>query len=80
MLLNLMPCVFPILALKALHLAKSGGDERQARRDALGYAAGAVIGTGALGLALLAIRAGRNRGRLGVPAPGPADDPAPAAC
>ena len=58
MLLNLMPCVFPILALKALHLAKSGGDERAARRDALGYAAGAVVGTGLLGAALLAIRAG----------------------
>ena len=56
-LLNLMPCVFPILALKAFHLAKMGSDEREARRDALGYAAGAVIGTGALGLALLAIRA-----------------------
>jgi DsbC/DsbD-like thiol-disulfide interchange protein/cytochrome c biogenesis protein CcdA len=58
MLLNLMPCVFPILALKALHLAKAGGDERQARRDALAYAAGAVVGTGALGAVLLAIRAG----------------------
>jgi DsbC/DsbD-like thiol-disulfide interchange protein/cytochrome c biogenesis protein CcdA len=58
MLLNLMPCVFPILALKALHLAKSGGDERAARRDALGYAAGAVVGTGLLGAALLAVRAG----------------------
>ena len=57
-LLNLMPCVFPILALKALHLARSGGDEATARRDALGYAAGAMIGTGALGIALLAIRAG----------------------
>lgn len=57
-LLNLMPCVFPILAVKALHLAKSGGDERKARRDALAYAAGAVIGTGALGALLLAIRAG----------------------
>ena len=57
-LLNLMPCVFPILALKALHLARSGGDERAARRDALGYAAGAIVGTGALGIALLAIRAG----------------------
>jgi len=56
-LLNLMPCVFPVLALKALHLAKSGGDERAARRDAVGYAAGAMIGTGALGVALLAIRA-----------------------
>ncbi len=52
-----MPCVFPILALKALHLAKSGGDERAARRDAIGYAAGAIIGTGALGAALLIIRA-----------------------
>ena len=57
-LLNLMPCVFPVLALKTLHLARSGGDERTARRDALGYAAGAVAGTGALGIALLAIRAG----------------------
>jgi thiol:disulfide interchange protein/DsbC/DsbD-like thiol-disulfide interchange protein len=57
LLLNLMPCVFPILALKALHLAKSGGDQRAARKDALAYTAGAVIGTGALGVALLAIRA-----------------------
>ena len=58
MLLNLMPCVFPILALKGLHLAKSGGDERTARRDSLAYAAGAIVGTGALGTLLLAIRAG----------------------
>ncbi len=58
MLLNAMPCVFPILALKALHLAKAGGDERQARSDALAYAAGAMVGTGALGAILLAIRAG----------------------
>ena len=57
LLLNLMPCVFPILAIKALHLAKSGGDEREARSDALAYTAGAVIGTGALGAALLALRA-----------------------
>jgi DsbC/DsbD-like thiol-disulfide interchange protein/cytochrome c biogenesis protein CcdA len=58
MLLNLMPCVFPILALKGLHLAKAGGDERAARRDALAYAAGAIVGTGALGALLLALRAG----------------------
>ncbi|MCY7280399.1 MAG: thiol:disulfide interchange protein, partial [Sphingomonas bacterium] len=57
-LLNLMPCVFPILAFKALHLARSGGNEATARRDALGYAAGAIVGTGALGIVLLAIRAG----------------------
>ncbi|HEU4704764.1 MAG TPA: protein-disulfide reductase DsbD domain-containing protein [Sphingomicrobium sp.] len=58
LLLNLMPCVFPILALKALHLARSGREAGHARRDALAYAAGAVVGTGALGVALLAIRAG----------------------
>jgi DsbC/DsbD-like thiol-disulfide interchange protein/cytochrome c biogenesis protein CcdA len=56
-LLNLMPCVFPILALKALHLARSGGEAAHARRDALAYTAGAVVGTGALGAILLAIRA-----------------------
>ena len=31
LLLNIMPCVFPILSLKALSLAKGGGDERHAR-------------------------------------------------
>ncbi len=58
LLLNLMPCVFPILALKALALARAGGQERTARRDALAYTAGAVIGTGSLGAALLALRTG----------------------
>jgi DsbC/DsbD-like thiol-disulfide interchange protein/cytochrome c biogenesis protein CcdA len=58
LLLNLMPCVFPILALKALHLAKAGASERQAGRDALAYTAGAVLGTAALGALLLLIRAG----------------------
>jgi DsbC/DsbD-like thiol-disulfide interchange protein/cytochrome c biogenesis protein CcdA len=56
-LLNLMPCVFPILAIKALHLSRAGGEAREARGDALAYAAGAVVGTGALGALLLAIRA-----------------------
>ena len=56
-LLNLMPCVFPILGLKALHISKAGESASEARRDALAYTAGAVVGTGALGIALLAIRA-----------------------
>ena len=56
-LLNLMPCVFPILALKALHLSKAGGYAHEVRADALAYTAGAVVGTGALGGVLLAIRA-----------------------
>ena len=56
-LLNLMPCVFPILALKALHISRAGGDAREARSDALAYTAGTIVGTGALGAILLAIRA-----------------------
>ena len=32
-LLNLMPCVFPILALKALHLSRAGRRERRRRRE-----------------------------------------------
>ncbi|NJC04304.1 DsbC/DsbD-like thiol-disulfide interchange protein/cytochrome c biogenesis protein CcdA [Sphingomonas kaistensis] len=58
LILNLMPCVFPILALKALALARAGGEEREARADALGYTLGAIVGTGALGAVLLLVRAG----------------------
>jgi DsbC/DsbD-like thiol-disulfide interchange protein/cytochrome c biogenesis protein CcdA len=56
-LLNLMPCVFPVLALKALHLSRAGGSAAHARVDALAYAGGAIFATGALGAVLLAIRA-----------------------
>ena len=56
-LLNLMPCVFPILALKALHITKAGEGAREAGSDALAYTVGAIVGTGALGAVLLAIRA-----------------------
>jgi thiol:disulfide interchange protein len=58
LLLNVMPCVFPILSLKALSLAKGGGDEAAARKDALAYTAGAVLICVALGAAVLALRAG----------------------
>ena len=58
LLLNLMPCVFPILGLKALSLAKLGGDESGARRDALAYSAGVMLSCLALGSLLLALRAG----------------------
>ena len=58
LLLNIMPCVFPILSLKALSLAKSGADEGAARREALAYTAGVVVVCLALGGLLLALRAG----------------------
>jgi thiol:disulfide interchange protein/DsbC/DsbD-like thiol-disulfide interchange protein len=58
LILNVMPCVFPILSLKALSLARAGEDERTARREALAYGAGAVVTCTALGGLLLALRAG----------------------
>ena len=58
LLLNIMPCVFPILSLKALSLAKTGGDEAAARREALAYTAGIVLVCLALGALLLGLRAG----------------------
>ena len=58
MLLNLMPCVFPILSLKALSLARSGETDAQARTEALAYAAGVILSCIALALALLGLRAG----------------------
>jgi thiol:disulfide interchange protein/DsbC/DsbD-like thiol-disulfide interchange protein len=57
MLLNIMPCVFPILGLKALALAKAGGDEQTARSDALAYTAGVILSCVSLGAAMLALRA-----------------------
>ena len=57
-LLNVLPCVFPILSLKALHLARGGADERAARRDAASYTAGVLAATIGLGALLLALRAG----------------------
>jgi thiol:disulfide interchange protein len=58
LLLNIMPCVFPILSLKALSLAKAGGEEGAVRREAIAYTAGAVLICLALGATLLALRAG----------------------
>jgi DsbC/DsbD-like thiol-disulfide interchange protein/cytochrome c biogenesis protein CcdA len=58
LLLNIMPCVFPILSLKALSLARAGGEERSVQREALAYTAGAVLACLALGALLLAVRAG----------------------
>jgi len=57
LILNVMPCVFPILSLKALSLARAG-DAAHARREALAYTAGVIATCLALGILLLALRAG----------------------
>ncbi|WP_254602723.1 protein-disulfide reductase DsbD domain-containing protein, partial [Sphingomonas bacterium] len=58
LILNVMPCVFPILSLKALSLARSGTSAAHARSEALAYTAGVVLVCVALGGIILALRAG----------------------
>jgi len=57
LLLNIMPCVFPILSLKALSLARAGGSQREARMEGLAYSAGVILACVSLGALLLALRA-----------------------
>ena len=58
LLLNLMPCVFPVLFLKGLALVKSGSEERRKlRMHGLAYAAGIVVSFWVLVAFLLGLRA-----------------------
>lgn len=57
LLLNLMPCVFPILSIKAMSLVRFGESERAARLDAIAYCAGCVATCAGLGVAIVAMRA-----------------------
>ena len=54
-LLNLMPCVFPVLSIKAMSVA-SGGDDQ--RGHGLAYTAGVLVSFAVLAGVLLALRAG----------------------
>src|SRR4249919_79105 len=56
LILNLMPCVLPVLSLKALSLAGNGEDPARARRHALWYTAGVVLSFILLGGLALALR------------------------
>ena len=57
-LLNLMPCVFPVLSLKVLGYATHAHDRRQLLAGGLAYTAGVVLSFVALAGLLLALRAG----------------------
>ncbi len=56
LLLNLMPCVFPILSIKAVALARAGGSASAARIESVCYTAGTVLTLAALGAAVLVLR------------------------
>jgi thiol:disulfide interchange protein len=56
LILNLMPCVLPVLSLKALSLAESGRSGGHARAGALWYTFGVLVSFAAIGLLVLALR------------------------
>jgi thiol:disulfide interchange protein DsbD len=60
-LLNLMPCVLPVLSIKALGVAESAAhDARTARRHTLLFGAGVLVSMWGLVAMLLALRAAGN--------------------
>ena len=56
LILNLMPCVFPVLALKVVGFTKHAGDVKAHRRSGIAYFAGVVLSFVALGAVFLALR------------------------
>ena len=56
LLLNLMPCVFPVLSLKALSIAANSQQRSRQQRDAVFYSLGVLLSFVALALLLIALR------------------------
>src|SRR5436189_4502467 len=56
LILNLMPCVLPVLSFKALGLVQSGESGAHARKHALWYTAGVLASFALIGGAVLALR------------------------
>lgn len=57
-ILNFMPCVFPVISLKALGIMRHQGDTASARTEGLGFLLGVIFTMMALAALLLALRAG----------------------
>lgn len=66
LLLNLMPCVFPILAIKVLGFARQAGNASAHRKAGLAYTGGVMLSFLALGGAMLARCARPARSSAGV--------------
>lgn len=56
-ILNLMPCVFPVLAIKVAGFARHAQDVRAHRLSGLAYTAGVLVSFVALGALMLGLRA-----------------------
>lgn len=57
LILNLMPCVFPVLAIKVVGFTQHAGDARAHRRAGVAYTAGVIVSFMALGALMLGLRA-----------------------
>jgi thiol:disulfide interchange protein DsbD len=57
LILNLMPCVFPILAIKVVGFTRHADDRRGHRVAGLAYTAGVIASFAVLGALMLALRA-----------------------
>lgn len=58
LILNLMPCVFPVLSIKVLSLVESHRDGGSIRLHGLAYACGVIVSFVAIALVLIGLRAG----------------------
>ena len=58
MILNLMPCVFPVLAIKVMSFAQHADDRRAHKISGIAYSAGVVLSFLALGLLMMVLRQG----------------------
>ncbi|KRE89458.1 hypothetical protein ASG87_03750 [Frateuria sp. Soil773] len=56
LILNLMPCVLPVLSIKAVGLIESGENPARRRRHALMYTTGVLCSFAVIGLTILALR------------------------
>lgn len=62
LLLNLMPCVFPVLSIKVMHIVEqAGGERRMVRNHGLVFLAGVMLTFSALAVMLLVLRAAGSR-------------------
>ena len=57
LILNLMPCVLPVLSLKALSLVETGASPQSARKHALWYTAGVMSSFAVVGLIVVSLSA-----------------------
>ncbi|ODV13219.1 MAG: protein-disulfide reductase [Rhodanobacter sp. SCN 68-63] len=57
LILNLMPCVLPVLSIKAVSVLESGESPARARRHALVYTAGVLVSFAVVGGVIVGLRA-----------------------